>query len=103
MSSSQVSWWSVHKFVGAVLNQVNDWPTLGTPAWFDLDDNDPRKWAALLDGAQHWALRLETCQEARCEASRAVSSAVDWPAVSKEAQDLREFHTTRPWLKRVSA
>ena len=40
-----------------------------------------RKWAAVLDGGQHWALRLETCQEARCEASRGVSAAEDRPAL----------------------
>jgi hypothetical protein len=99
VSSQQVNWWTVHKFVGAVLNEVNDWPTLGTPAWCSLAHDDPRKWAALLDGAQHWALRMDSCQEA----SRAVSSAVDWPAVSKEIKDLREFHAGRPWLERVAS
>jgi hypothetical protein len=59
--------------------------------------------AALLDAARHWALRVETCQEARCEASRSVSTAVDWPAVSKEIKDLREFYTARPYLKRVAS
>jgi len=82
-ASQQVSWWSVHEFVAAVLNQVNDWPMLGTPAWCSLAHDDPRKWAAVLDGAQHHALRLELNQEARAEASRAVSAAADWPKVAR--------------------
>jgi hypothetical protein len=93
--SQQVSWWSVHEFVGAVLNQVNDWPTLGTPAWCSLTHEDPRKWAALLDAAQHWALRVETCQEARGEAGRAVSEAVEWPKVSRELLQLASFRAAR--------
>jgi hypothetical protein len=99
--SQQVNWLTVNRFVTAVLNQVNDWPTLGTPAWCSLTHDDPKKWAALLDGAQHWALRLDSCQEARCEGSRAVSGAVDWPAVSKARRNHDEFYAEKPWLKRV--
>jgi Protein of unknown function (DUF2742) len=94
-SSQQVAWWEVHQFVSAVLNQVNNWPMLGTPAWCSLAHEDPRKWCALLDGAQHWALRVETCQEARAEASRAVSAAVDWPQVSREMLQLASFRNAR--------
>lgn len=101
MSSQQVSWWSVHEFVAAALDQANDWPPLGTPAWCSLAHTDPRKWAALLDGAQHHALRLELNQEARCEASRAVSCAVDWPAVSQEMVRLNSFREAHPWARRV--
>jgi hypothetical protein len=99
--SQQVNWLTVHRFVAAVLNQVNDWPTLGTPAWCSLTYEDPRKWAALLDGAQHHALRLELNQEARAEASRAVSGAADWPALSREICTRADFYAARPWLKRV--
>ena len=95
--SQQVNWLTVHRFVAAVLNQVNDWPTLGTPAWCSLTHEDPRRWAALLDGAQHWALRMDSCQEARCEASRTISGAVDWPAVSQEIA----WREARPWASRV--
>ena len=102
LDSQQVSWYSVHKFVTAVLNQVNDWPMLGTPAWCSLTHGDPRKWAALLDGAQHWALRVDSCQAARAETSRAISAAADWPAIAREIKDLREFYAARPWLKRVA-
>lgn len=101
VSSQQVSWWSVHKFVAAVLDQANGWPMLGTPAWCSLAHEDPQKWCALLDGAQHHALRLELNQEARAEASRAVSEAVDWPRVSREMLHLRAFREAHPWSRRV--
>jgi hypothetical protein len=100
-SSQQVSWWSVHELVTAVTNQVNDWPTLGTPAWCSLAHDDPRKWCALLDGAQHWALRIDSSQVAKCEASRAISAAADWPAIGRERLVLNAFFAARPWLKRT--
>ena len=75
----------------------------GTPAWCALDDTDPAKWAALLDGGQHWALRVDTCQAATVEASRDISAAVNWPDVARELKGLREFHAARPWLKRVAS
>ena len=78
--SRQVAWWPVHEYVESTLHQVGHWPMLGTPQWCRLDDNDPRKLAALFDAARHWALRLETCQEAYADASKAVSAAADWKA-----------------------
>jgi hypothetical protein len=99
--SQQVSWWSVREYIMPVLNQANGWPLLGTPAWCSLAHDDPRKWCALLDGAQHHALRMELNQEARAEASRAVSGAVDWPAVSQEMFKLRAFREFHPWAKRM--
>jgi Protein of unknown function (DUF2742) len=103
IASRQVSWWTVHEFVAAVLNQVNDWPTLGTPAWCSMAHDDPAKWAALLDAARHHALRLETCQQAQCDASREISAAADWPAVAREVQQRNAFYAERPWLKRVAS
>jgi hypothetical protein len=82
VSSQQVSWWAVREFVAAVLEQANGWPLLGTPAWCSLAHDDPQKWAALLDAAQHWALRLETCQRELAQASRDVSDAADWSAIA---------------------
>jgi hypothetical protein len=103
ITAQQTAWLSVHDFVSPMLAEVGSWPMLGTPAWVALHDDDPRKWAALLDGARHWALRLETCQEARAEASRAVSTTVDWPALSREINRRNDFYTNRPWLKRVAS
>jgi hypothetical protein len=101
--SQQVSWWSVHEHVAPVLEQAGSWPAVGTPAWCALPDTDPRKLAALLDAARHWALRLETCQEQRCDASRQVSQTVDWSAVAREFHQRTEFYAARPWLRREIA
>ena len=57
---------------------------VGTPAWCELPDDAPAKWAAVLDAAQHWALRVETCQEHLAEASRDVSAAEDWSVIAAE-------------------
>jgi Protein of unknown function (DUF2742) len=90
--SQQVCWWEVHEFVQTVLDQVNDWPMLGTPAWRSLDSDSPQKWAALLDAAQHHALRLELNQEARADASKAVSGAVDWKECERQIRRRREVY-----------
>ncbi len=99
--SQQVSWWSVHELILPILNQANDWPTLGTPAWCSLAHEDPRKWCALLDGAQHWALRVETCQVASADASKAISAAADWKSVASEIQQRNSFYADKPWLRRA--
>jgi hypothetical protein len=101
MTSQQVSWWDVHQWVVPRLERVGTWPLLGTPAWVLLDDRDPVKWAAVLDGGQHHALRLELNQEAFAEASRAVASAADWAKLSREAKARNEYYSTRLWLRRV--
>jgi Protein of unknown function (DUF2742) len=98
--SQQVNWWQVHSFVAPLLAAVDSWPSPGSVPWCELSDDDPVKWAALLDAAQHWALRLETCQQARCDASREVSDAVDWSAVAREINQRTDFYAARPWLKR---
>jgi hypothetical protein len=105
IESQQVSWWSVHEFVTAALSRagVSSFPILGTPAWCLLDSSDPVKWAALLDAAQHYALRLETDQEAIAEASHAISAAADWSAIASGIHNRAAFYEARPWLKRVSA
>jgi hypothetical protein len=101
--SQQVNWWSVHEFVTAVLSQANGWPVAGTPAWCSLAHDDPAKWAALLDGAQHWALRVESAQQSRAEASRAVAAAADWPRIAREINQRKDFYAARPWLRRAAS
>lgn len=44
-ASRAVSWWSVHEYVAPTLAAAVEWPMAGTPAWCDLDDTDPVKWA----------------------------------------------------------
>ena len=62
---------------------------VGTPAWCQLPDTDRRKWAALLDAARHWALRVETAQQARAEAAKDVAQAEDWGAVAQRIRNGR--------------
>lgn len=101
--SRQVSWLEVHTFVDALVAQANcgelPWP--GTPSWCELSAGDPRKLLALAQFGEHHALRVETAQQARADASRAVSNAVDWPAVSREMAQINSFRKAHPWVKRV--
>jgi hypothetical protein len=99
-ASQAVSWSDVHEFVLPRLRKVEDWPMIGSPVWCELGDRDPIKWASALDAAQHWALRVEACQQAQCEASRALSAAVDWFAVARVAKRRGDFYSARPWLRR---
>ena len=103
ISSHQVAWWTVHEYVTPVLSRHNYWPTVGTPDWCLLADDDPARQAAVFDAAQHWALHVEINQEVRAEASRAVSEAADWRAAAQQFRQRNDFYTTRPWMKRVTA
>ncbi|MBI3227791.1 MAG: DUF2742 domain-containing protein [Mycolicibacterium cosmeticum] len=76
--SQQVSWWSTHEFISALVAQCNHLPTAGSPAWVQLPDSDPRKLLALAAAGEHWTLRVETNQMAMAEASRAVSASPNW-------------------------
>lgn len=100
MNSRQVRWFDFHEWVQPYLDAAGEWPMVGSQAWFDLPDDDPRKFAAICDAAQHFALRLETCQQARAEASRAVSAAEDWTQVAREIRNREEFRAARPWMDR---
>ena len=84
LTSSEVSWWAVHQFVQQVLSTVGSWPTVGSTAWCQLDDDDPAKIAAIFDAAQHWALRLEAWQIAKVQASQSISAAVDCKAIARD-------------------
>ncbi|OBJ35245.1 hypothetical protein A5621_17705 [Mycobacterium colombiense] len=98
-----MSWWEVNEFVTPALRSAGSWPLAGTPAWCDLADDDPVKLASLLDAARHWALRVETCQQARCEASQAISAAHNWAEIGQRIRERREFYAERTWLRRASA
>ncbi len=102
-TSRQVSWWSVHEYAASALNEVGSWPMVGTPTWCDLDDDDPRKLASIFDASRHWALRVETCQQAMSDAGSEISAAADWSAIAQEYRDIAEFYASHPWLKRVIA
>lgn len=83
IASRSVDWWRVHLFVEPMLAAAGSWPMAGTPAWDALDDDDPVKLAAVLDAAQHHALRVDTSQEALAEASRAVAGSADWASIAR--------------------
>lgn len=102
VSSQQVSWWSVHTFVEPVLARIGSWPMVGSPAWCALPDGDPGKIAAIFSAAEHHALRVETAQEAECEASSAISAAADWRGIAQQTKDRAEFRAEHPWVRRVS-
>ncbi|OBK74858.1 DUF2742 domain-containing protein [Mycobacterium sp. 1274761.0] len=91
--NQQVSWWSVHEYVAARL--TDDWPMVGTPAWCGLAENDPRKLAAILDAAQHWALRMETCQEAYVDAAREIRASQDWTPVIQSVYNRARYYIPR--------
>jgi hypothetical protein len=103
VESQQVSFWSVHKHVAPLLATVGHWPTVGTPAWCSLSEDDPKKWAALLDAARHHALRMETAQTALAAASHDISAAANWSAVSREIQQRNDFYADRQWLRRAAS
>jgi hypothetical protein len=100
--SQQVSWWSVHEFVAAAIQQadISSWPMAGTPAWCALPDGDPRKWVALFVAGEHWSLRMETNQQLLADASKEVAGSADWSRVAFELRSLDSFRGTRPWAKR---
>ena len=99
--SPQVNWWEVHTFVTPMLTAVGSWPLVGTPTWCALGDDDPVKWAATFDAAQHWALRVEANQEARAEAGRDIAASTDWLAISRRIRERAEFCNAHPWMKQV--
>ena len=101
-ASQQVSWLAVHDFVLPKLRKAVDWPMLGSPAWRALADRDPVKWAAVLDGGQHWALRVEHFQQANCEASHELSAAEDWTKLANVIKGRADYFAARPWMDRRS-
>ena len=99
MIARTVEWWAVHQWVIS-RQKAASWPLIGTLAWQELPDGHPAKTAAVLDAAQHWALRLEGNQTAMAEASQAISAAADWSAVGAEYLQLHRFRASRPWATR---
>ena len=102
-SSRAVDWWTVHVFVDPWLTAFRGWPMVGTPDWCALPDDSPIKWAALLDAAQHWALRLEGRGQACAEASKAISASYDWAAISNEIRQRGDYLAANPWARRKTS
>lgn len=89
LASQQVSWWSVREFVAHRLTGLKDIPRAGTPAWCELNDDDPIKLAAVLVDGMQWALRIDTEQSVRAQASHDVSAAVDCRALARRVRNGR--------------
>jgi hypothetical protein len=93
--SQAVSFWEVVEFTAPLLDSVKSWPLAGSIEWQQLDDTDPAKWAALLDAARHWCLRVETCQEQLNEASHDISAALDWSKFARKRLQRNEVYIPR--------
>lgn len=83
MRSTTVSWWETHTYLEYQLAQANigPLPLAGSPDWQALSDDNPQKLLALAVAGEHHILRMETAQESRAEASRAISACADWPTI----------------------
>ncbi|WP_236595377.1 DUF2742 domain-containing protein, partial [Mycobacterium intracellulare] len=77
-----------------MLDRIGPFPMVGSVEWCALAHDDPRKLAAVFDAAQHWALRVETAQEARAEASHTISAAEDWSTIANAIMMRRGSHRT---------
>ena len=102
-SSRQVNFSAVHDYVVKLIGPGLDLLTVGTPAWCALDDDDPAKTAAVINGGQHWALHLELRQLALAKASKAIAAAADWTAIAREVHEIDAFRAKNPWAKRVAS
>jgi hypothetical protein len=83
IGSRSVDWFAVHEFVAQLLPSGGSWPAAGTPAWYALDDTDPRKLAAVLEAGVRWCLRIDTEQAQLAEASKDIAAIADWSAVAR--------------------
>ncbi|AYE97909.1 hypothetical protein C0J29_27060 [Mycobacterium paragordonae] len=95
--SQQRAWWPVHQFLEAVVALANygPIPAAGTPSWCALADGDPRKLLAVAIDGEHQVLRIETAQEQRAEASKAIAGSADWSTTARSIGRHREVYIPR--------
>lgn len=95
--SQERDWWPVHQFIEAVVAQANygPIPAAGTPSWCALADGDPRKLIAVAIDGEHHVLRIDAAQEARAEASHAISKSADWSHVSRVCRSRHNTYIRR--------
>ena len=90
-ASRAVAWFEVYSFAErfAASHDValNHLPIPGTPAWCGMPDDDARKLMALVLGGVREALNHEVAQERRADASREISAAADWTALSQRIRN----------------
>jgi Protein of unknown function (DUF2742) len=82
IESREIDWYLVHLFAIPMLDRAGSWPLAGSPAWARLDDSDPRKLAAVLDGGRRDALRNDTISSALVDASHSIAESADWSQFS---------------------
>lgn len=95
--SQQRAWWPVRQFLEAVVAQANygPIPAAGTPSWCALSDGDPRKLLAVAIDGEHQVLRIETAQEQRAEASKAIAGSADWPQIARDIRSRKAAYIPR--------
>jgi hypothetical protein len=83
--------------------KMGDVPKFGSGRWAQLRDDDPAKYAAVIRAAlAYW--NVETQQtEARAQASRAISKALDWAKQTLEPGHNEMNRRRYPWLFEKSA
>ncbi|MEW5810892.1 MAG: DUF2742 domain-containing protein [Actinomycetota bacterium] len=101
--SQEVNWYLVHLFVEPTLKNVDSWPTAGTVEWHELPDSDPRKIAAVLDAARHWALRLDSCQDDLVDAGEQIAEAAPWSQIANAKRNRDTWEQTHPWARRAAS
>lgn len=84
-----VDFYPVHRLVAPILTNVESWPAAGTLPWQRLADEDPSKWAAILDAGLYGALHMQLRQEALSEASHDIAAAADWSALARQLRNGR--------------
>ncbi len=103
--SSSVAWWPVHVYATRLAGKLgvdlsDRLPFPGTLSWLNLADDDPVRKAAMLQVASQRVLHIENRQECLADASKAIATAADWPAVAREVRQLAEFREANPWAVR---
>lgn len=83
-------------------------PVAGSPEWQRLDDDDPRKTAALIVAGSRWVLEAEIAafDDARAtqkQAAQAISEALPWSRIAKRIRDRDAWYRDHPDVKRRSA
>lgn len=94
IDSRTVLWWPVHDYATQLaatlgVDLADRLPFPGTLPWLALPDNHPVRHAAMLQAASQFVLRIETAQEARAEASKAIAASTDWRQVAREIRQRR--------------
>ncbi|HPY26428.1 MAG TPA: DUF2742 domain-containing protein [Mycobacterium sp.] len=106
--SRTVVWVPVHDYATRLATQLgvdlgDRLPYPGTLSWLALPDDSRAKKAAMLLAASQRVLHIEIEQECLADASKAIATSADWPAVAREVRQLAAFREANPWAVRKAA